>query len=297
MRINNYISASGFCSRREADALVLAKKVKINGRLAEMGSQVKDKDRVEVNGKRIEPLKKHVYIMLNKPAGIVCTTERKIRGNIIDFVGHKERIFPIGRLDKDSEGLILLTSDGSIVNEILREENQHDKEYQVSVNKEITPEFLIQMSEGVTIFNPVKEKHEMTKPCVIHKNGEKAFTIILSQGLNRQIRRMCEALGYQVVNLKRVRIMHIKLGKLKTGVWRELSEAEVNGLIKKQNQTETETKPKALPKAQSKALPQTKAKAQSKGKKNDQSVSGVKRSADSQTNRKNKSKKRGSSQR
>ncbi len=299
MRINNYISASGFCSRREADALVLAKKVKINGRLAEMGSQVKDKDRVEVNGKRIEQLKKHVYIMLNKPAGIVCTTERKIRGNIIAFVGHKERIFPIGRLDKDSEGLILLTSDGSIVNEILREENQHDKEYQVSVNKEITPEFLIQMSEGVTIFNPVKEKHEMTKPCVIHKNGEKAFTIVLSQGLNRQIRRMCEALGYQVVNLKRVRIMHIKLGKLKTGVWRDLSEAEVNGLIKKQNQTETKLKAqsKAQPKAQSKALPQTKAKAQSKDKKNVQGISGVKRSANNQNNSKNKSKKSGSSQR
>lgn len=242
MRINNYISASGFCSRREADALVLEKKVKINGRLAEIGSQVKENDRVEVNGKRIEQKKKHVYLMLNKPIGVISTTDQKIRGNIVDFVGHKERIFPIGRLDKDSEGLILLTSDGSIVNEILREENQHDKEYQVTVNKVITPEFLIQMSEGVTIFNPVKEKHEKTKPCVIHKNGEKSFTIILSQGLNRQIRRMCEALGYQVVSLKRTRIMHIKLGKLKIGSWRELSEAEVNGLTKTKDKTKSQNK-------------------------------------------------------
>jgi len=237
MRINNYISASGFCSRREADALIIAKKVKINGRLAEIGSQVKEKDRVEVNGKRIEQKKKHVYIMLNKPIGVVCTTEGKIRNNIIDFVGYKERIFPIGRLDKDSEGLILLTSDGSIVNEILREENQHDKEYQVIVNKAITSDFLNQMSEGVTIFNPVKKKHEKTKPCTLNKIDEKKFSIVLSQGLNRQIRRMCEALGYQVVGLKRVRIMHIKLGKLKTGMWRELSEAELNGLVKKKEKS------------------------------------------------------------
>jgi len=232
MRINNYISASGYCSRREADALVLAKKVKINGRLADVGSQVTEKDRVEVEGKRIVPVKKHVYIALNKPVGITCTTERHVRGNIIDFIGHKERIFPIGRLDKDSEGLILLTSDGSIVNEILREENQHDKLYQVTVNKKITPDFLGKMASGVTIFNPVKEKHEMTKPCTINSSGEYSFTIVLSQGLNRQIRRMCEALGYTVVSLKRTRIMHIKLGKLKTGEWRELSSAEIGGLTK-----------------------------------------------------------------
>lgn len=232
MRINNYISASGYCSRREADALILAKKVKINGRLADVGSQVSEKDRVEVEGKRIIPVKKHVYIALNKPIGITSTTERHIKGNIIDFVGHKERIFPIGRLDKDSEGLILLTSDGSVVNEILREENRHEKEYQVVVHKKITPEFLEKMASGVTIFNPVKEKHEMTKPCVIRANSDTSFTILLSQGLNRQIRRMCEALGYNVLSLKRTRIMHIKLGKLKTGEWRELSPAEIGGLIK-----------------------------------------------------------------
>lgn len=233
MRINNYISASGYCSRREADALILAKRVKINGRFADLGSKVSEKDRVEVDGKRIETKSKHVYIALNKPVGITCTTERHVKGNIVDFVGHKERIFPIGRLDKDSEGLILLTSDGSVVNEILRVENSHDKEYQVVVDKKITPDFLEKMAAGVKIFNPVKERHEVTLPCKIQGTSEKAFTIVLSQGLNRQIRRMVEALGYNVVSLKRTRIMHIKLGKLKPGQWRDLSPAEVGGLSKK----------------------------------------------------------------
>ncbi len=233
MRINNYISASGYCSRREADALILAKRVKINGRFADLGSKVSEKDRIEVDGKRIETKSKHVYIALNKPVGITCTTERHVKGNIVDFVGHKERIFPIGRLDKDSEGLILLTSDGSVVNEILRVENSHDKEYQVVVDKKITPDFLEKMAAGVKIFNPVKERHEVTLPCKIQGTSEKAFTIVLSQGLNRQIRRMVEALGYNVVSLKRTRIMHIKLGKLKPGQWRDLSPAEVGGLSKK----------------------------------------------------------------
>lgn len=232
MRINNYISASGYCSRREADALILAKRVKINGRYADLGSKVAEKDRVEVDGKRIESKSKHVYIALYKPVGITCTTERHVKGNIIDFVGHKERIFPIGRLDKDSEGLILLTSDGSVVNEILRVENSHDKEYQVVVDKKITPDFLEKMAAGVKIFNPVKERHEVTLPCKIQGTGDKAFAIVLSQGLNRQIRRMVEALGYNVVSLKRTRIMHIKLGKLKPGQWRDLSPAEVGGLTK-----------------------------------------------------------------
>ncbi len=232
MRINNYISASGFCSRREADVLILAKRVKINGRNADLGSQVAEKDRIEIDGKRIESKTKHVYIALNKPIGITCTTERHVKGNIVDFVGHKERIFPIGRLDKDSEGLILLTSDGSVVNEILRVENSHDKEYQVLVDKKITSDFLEKMAAGVTIFNPVKEKHEVTKPCKIQNASDKSFTIVLSQGLNRQIRRMVETLGYNVVSLKRTRIMHIKLGKLKTGQWRDLSPAEVGGLTK-----------------------------------------------------------------
>jgi 23S rRNA pseudouridine2604 synthase len=232
MRINNYISASGYCSRREADALILAKRVKINGRYADLGSKVAEKDRVEVDGKRIETKSKHVYIALYKPVGITCTTERHVKGNIVDFVGHKERIFPIGRLDKDSEGLILLTSDGSVVNEILRVENSHDKEYQVVVDKKITPDFLEKMAAGVKIFNPVKERHEVTLPCKVQGTSDRAFTIVLSQGLNRQIRRMVEALGYNVVSLKRTRIMHIKLGKLKPGQWRDLSPAEVGGLTK-----------------------------------------------------------------
>lgn len=236
MRINNYISASGYCSRREADALILGKRVKINGRFADLGSKVAEKDRVEVDGKRIESKSKHVYIALNKPVGITCTTERHVKGNIVDFVGHKERIFPIGRLDKDSEGLILLTSDGSVVNEILRVENSHDKEYQVVVDKKITPDFLEKMAAGVKIFNPVKERHEVTLPCKIQGTSDKAFTIVLSQGLNRQIRRMVEALDYNVVSLKRTRIMHIKLGKLKPGQWRDLSAAEVGGLTKSKSQ-------------------------------------------------------------
>lgn len=236
MRINQFISASGFCSRREADAFILAKKVKINGKVADVGTRVNDIDRVEVNGKKIVQKKRKVYIALNKPVGITCTTEKHVKGNIVDFINHQERIFPIGRLDKDSEGLILLTSDGNIVNEILRAENQHDKEYHVQVDKKLTPEFLEQMASGVTIFNPVKEKHEKTKPCKIKATSDETFSIILSQGLNRQIRRMSEALGYKVVALKRTRIMHIKLGKLRPGEWRELSEAEVKGLIAKNSQ-------------------------------------------------------------
>ena len=231
MRLNQYISASGFCSRREADALILGKRVKINGKVADIGTRVGPNDRVDVDGKRITAKTKHIYIALNKPKGITCTTERHVKGNIIDFINHPERIFPIGRLDKDSEGLILLTSDGNVVNEVLREENHHEKEYKVSVNKAIDDAFIEQMASGVTIFNPVKERHEKTKPCKLIKSSDKEFTITLSQGLNRQIRRMCEALGYQVVSLKRTRIMHIKLGKLKTGEWRYLSEAEVSGLF------------------------------------------------------------------
>lgn len=233
MRINNYISASGFCSRREADVLIQSKRVKINGKIADIGAQVSETDRVQVDGKPIMGKKKQVYIILNKPTGITCTTERHIKGNIIDFVGHKERIFPIGRLDKDSEGLIILTSDGGIVNEVLREENHHEKEYIVVVDQVITRHFIEQMSSGVTIYNPVKHAKTLTKPCKVERIDDKTFRIVLSQGLNRQIRRMTEALGYTVLKLKRTRIMHIKLGKLKTGEWRALTEAEVGGLTKK----------------------------------------------------------------
>lgn len=233
MRINQYISASGFCSRRQADALVLERRVKINGRLADIGSRVSEGDRVEVDGKKIGAKKQHVYIVLHKPVGITSTTEQHIKGNIVDFVNHKERIFPIGRLDKDSEGLILLTSDGTIVNEILRSENQHEKEYNVTVDRAIDDPFIKKMSEGVTIYNPVKRRHEKTKPCKVKMNSEKTFTIFLSQGLNRQIRRMCEALGYNVIALKRTRIMHIKLGDLKVGKWRYLTQSELERLLRK----------------------------------------------------------------
>lgn len=235
MRINQYISASGMCSRREADKLLNEKKVKINGKMAAVGTEVKPGDVVTVNGVRVQQKQKHVYLMLNKPAGITCTTERRIKGNIIDFVGHKERIFPIGRLDKDSEGLILLTSDGDIVNRILRKENNHYKVYRVQVNKPINGAFIKAMTEGVTIFNPVQKKHVKTLPCKVKQLNKDTFEIILSQGLNRQIRRMCEVLGYEVLSLKRTQIMNLKLNDLHIGKWRNLTDQEVQSLLKSLN--------------------------------------------------------------
>lgn len=231
MRINQYLSATGICSRREADEWLKKKRIKINGKIAALGMEVKASDVVLVDGKRVYPKKSHVYILLNKPAGVVCTTERHVKGNIIDFIGHKERIFPIGRLDKDSEGLILLTSDGDIVNKILRKENDHKKIYHVQVDKPITSEFLNAMATGVTIFNPVQKKHVKTLPCHIKQLSKYSFEIILSQGLNRQIRRMCEALKYEVVSLKRTQIMNLTLDRLKTGKWRDLNEKELKDLF------------------------------------------------------------------
>lgn len=233
MRLNQFISASGFCSRRQADALILQKRVKVNGKVADIGTQVAEQDRVEVDGKRIVSKKQHVYLAFNKPVGVTCTTERHVKGNIIDYINYPERIFPVGRLDKDSEGLIILTSDGNIVNEILREENQHEKEYVVTIDGKITPDFVEKMSQGITIYNPVKKKHEKTKPCKVRKIDATTISIVLSQGLNRQIRRMCEALGYQVVSLKRVRLMNLQLGHLKVGKWKKLSPEEVQQLIQK----------------------------------------------------------------
>ncbi|GAA4833640.1 hypothetical protein GCM10023310_08810 [Paenibacillus vulneris] len=226
MRINKFISETGFCSRREVDKLVEAGRVTINGKRAELGSQVEEGDEVRVDGKPISTRKKGVYIALNKPVGITSTTEQHIRGNIVDFVGHKERIFPIGRLDKDSEGLILLTNDGDIVNKILRAENNHEKEYIVTVDKPITPMFLQGMAGGVHILGTV------TKPCRIYKQGDRVFRIILTQGLNRQIRRMCSAFGYEVRRLKRVRIMNIHLGPLPAGKWRDLTDQEMDELLR-----------------------------------------------------------------
>lgn len=226
MRINKYISETGFCSRRESDKLIEAGRVTINGRLAELGSTVSPGDDVRIDGNPLGAKKKSVYIALNKPVGITSTTELHVKGNIIDFVNHPERIFPIGRLDKDSQGLILLTNDGDIVNKILRAENNHEKEYIVTVDKPITPLFIQGMSGGVRILGTV------TKPCKVTKISDRVFKIVLTQGLNRQIRRMCQAFGYQVRQLKRVRIMNIELGELRVGQWRDLTPGELKELNK-----------------------------------------------------------------
>ena len=225
MRLNKYISETGICSRREADAWIASGRVTINGKRAELGTQVNEGDEVRVDQRVVGAKQRHIYICLNKPVGITCTTERHIDGNIIDFIGHAERIFPIGRLDKDSEGLILLTNHGDIVNVILRSENNHEKEYIVTVDKPVTEAFLTGMAHGVNILG------ERTKPCKVSRVDNCVFRIILTQGLNRQIRRMCEVFGYHVRRLQRIRIMNIKLGNLKLGQWRDLSEAELRGLL------------------------------------------------------------------
>lgn len=220
VRINKYISETGYCSRREADKLVESGKVTINGVVAQLGSQAEHGDDVRIDGRRIGEHKRHVYIALNKPVGITSTTELHIKGNIVDFVGHTERIFPIGRLDKDSEGLILLTNDGDVVNPILRSEGKHEKEYIVTVDKPVTEAFLRGMAGGVKVLG------SLTLPCKVTRISERVFRIVLTEGRNRQIRRMCEAFGYHVRRLKRIRIMNIKLGELPVGQWRDLSEAE-----------------------------------------------------------------------
>ena len=220
LRINKFISETGVCSRREADKWVTQGRVTINGMKAELGSQAELGDDVRVDGRPLGVQKKHVYIALHKPVGITSTTERHIKGNIVDFVGHKERIFPIGRLDKDSEGLILMTNDGDVVNPILRSEGKHEKEYVVTVDKPVTESFLTGMSRGVHILG------SMTLPCKVKRIGTSSFNIILTEGRNRQIRRMCEAFGYKVLRLKRIRIMNILLGDLPKGKWRDLTEDE-----------------------------------------------------------------------
>lgn len=224
VRLNKYISESGFWSRRDADKLIESGVVTIDGIKATMGTKVSKGQIVKVNGKLISKEEDLVYIVLNKPVGITCTTEHKVKGNIVDFVNHKKRIFPIGRLDKDSQGLILMTNDGDIVNKILRAGNNHEKEYIVTVNKPINEEFVRRMSNGIKILGQV------TKKCYVKKEGNNTFRIILTQGLNRQIRRMCEALGYEVVKLKRIRIMNINLGELRMGEWRDLTYKELKGL-------------------------------------------------------------------
>jgi len=225
IRLNKFISDSGFCSRREADKLIEAGRVSVNGSVSGLGVRIFPGDEVRVDGKRVHSSAANktdrVYIAYHKPVGITCTTERHIRGNIIDAIAHKKRIFPIGRLDKDSEGLIFLTSDGDIVNKILRAENAHDKEYIVTVDKPISGQFAEMMSKGVPILDTV------TKPCQVVIQGRHVFKIILTQGLNRQIRRMCEHFGYTVTKLKRTRIMNVHLGPLKPGQWRDLTREEM----------------------------------------------------------------------
>jgi 23S rRNA pseudouridine2604 synthase len=227
VRLNKYISETGACSRREADRWIEAGRVTCNGLPAALGTQVNDGDEVRVDGQLIGAKKKQIYIALNKPVGITCTTEPDVAGNIVDLIGHAERIFPIGRLDKDSEGLILLTNDGDIVNEILRSENNHEKEYIVTVERSITDLALSMMADGVKIMG------EVTKPCKVSRVDNKTFRMILTQGLNRQIRRMCSALGYRAQRLQRVRIININLGSLAVGQWRELTERELDGLLPK----------------------------------------------------------------
>ena len=226
MRINKYISESGITSRRGADKWIAEGRVTINGKIAELGSQAEPGDDVRVDGKPITVEQQHVYIALNKPKGITSTTEKHIKGNIVDFVNHPLRIFHIGRLDKDSTGLILLTNDGDIVNEILRAENSHEKEYIVTVNKPVTEQFLKQMAAGVEILDT------KTLPCKVKQLSRNTFNITLTQGLNRQIRRMCTALGYDVLELQRIRIMNIHLDHLPIGQWRDLTDQELKDLFK-----------------------------------------------------------------
>lgn len=235
VRLNKYISETGFCSRREADKLIEQGRVKIDGLKATTGMKVSKGQSVSIDGKPLKVENELVYIALNKPVGITCTTESKIKGNIVDFINHEKRIFPIGRLDKDSQGLIFMTNDGDIVNKILRAGNNHEKEYIVTVNKPITHEFIKGMSNGVPILGTV------TKKCLVKKESKNSFRIILTQGLNRQIRRMCEYFGYEVKKLERIRIMNVSLGNLKMGSWRYLTKkelAEINRLTENSSKTE-----------------------------------------------------------
>jgi 23S rRNA pseudouridine2604 synthase len=225
VRLNKYISETGACSRREADKWIEAGRVTCNGQPAALGTQVAPGDEVRIDGELIGQKKKQVYLALNKPVGIICTTEPHIEDNIIDHVGFPERIFPVGRLDRDSEGLILLTNDGDIVNEILRSENNHEKEYVVTVDRPVTDLSLQMMAAGVKIMGEVTKRSKVTRV------DPQTFRIVLTQGLNRQIRRMCSALGYRAQRLQRVRIMNIQLGSLKAGQWRHLTPAEVAGLM------------------------------------------------------------------
>ena len=235
INLNKYISSTGICSRREAEKLIVGGRVTINGKPTQLGNRVAEGDVVKIDGKLLKAKPKTLYIAFNKPIGIVCTTDSKERKNIIRFINHPERLFPIGRLDKPSEGLIFLTNDGDIVNKILRAGNNHQKEYIVTVNKPITDHFIQKMSQGIPILGTV------TKKCTLQKLNNFTFKIVLTQGLNRQIRRMCEYLGYEVSKLKRTRIMNVSLDNLEIGQWRELTSEEmqhINKMVASSSKTE-----------------------------------------------------------
>ena len=228
IRLNKAISDSGYCSRRQADKLIESGRVTVNGTVMTLGDRAMPGDEIRVDGKLITQNDNLVYIALNKPVGITCTTDKRVEGNVVDFIGHKERIFHVGRLDKPSEGLLLMTNDGDIVNKILRAGNSHEKEYIVTVDRPVTDEFIRRMSNGI----PLHELETTTKKCKVERISRFVFKIILIQGLNRQIRRMCEYLEFEVVALKRIRLMNIWLGDLPVGEWRDLTSEELKGLQK-----------------------------------------------------------------
>lgn len=232
MRLNQYISSSGFCSRRQAERYITAGKVLVNGEIAPHVYFIQEGDVVEVDGCQIGNSPKKVYVMLNKPRGVTCTASSDVENNIIDFVSYPERIFPVGRLDKETEGLILLTNDGSIVNHLMQAENNHEKEYIVTVDKKITDTFITDLRNGVTIYNPRKKTTVRTNPCLVVQLDDITFRITLSQGLNRQIRRMCRRFQYTVTALQRVRIKQLMLGPLESGQWRHLTAEEIAQLTR-----------------------------------------------------------------
>ena len=225
VRLNKYMAESGYCSRREADRLIAEGRVTLDGRVGALGDRVLPGMEVAVDGRALVSATGKVYLLLNKPRGIVCTADPREPMNVVDYVGYPTRVFPVGRLDKDSEGLLLLTSDGEIVNRMLRAAGGHEKEYEVQIDRPVTAEFVRKMMAGVPILDTV------TLPCKVRKTGERSFNIVLVQGLNRQIRRMCEALGANVTHLRRVRVMNLRLGRLQPGQWRELTEQELRELM------------------------------------------------------------------
>jgi 23S rRNA pseudouridine2604 synthase len=235
VRLNKYLSEAGVCSRREADRLIEAGRVTVDGEVAGLGTKVNENQTVLVNKKPVERQEKMILIAVNKPVGVVCTSQKKDKNNIIDFLKYPQRIYPIGRLDKDSEGLLLMTNNGDIVNKIMRAGNYHEKEYIVTINRPITPNFIKKMSEGIPILDTV------TRPCVVEAIGKYKFKIILTQGLNRQIRRMCEYLDFTVTSLKRVRVMNIHLGHLRPGGFRKLTVDELNTLYSMIENSSNET--------------------------------------------------------